>query len=145
MTSATFSPPSPLNLRVRKVPQRSQPSPAPLGVGHHPCWVPVCLPSAANEPGIKYPLVPSAGVCHLSPARTATGKNKTQTHHSRISLLESSCHDLCMLIPWQFLQVTEDRIQQRGKHHKTSILIYSTVYLESTEFIFLKSEASFPT
>ena len=105
-----FLPPSPLNLRVRKVPQGSQPSPTPPGGGHHPCWVPVPLPAAANEPVIKYPLVSSSGVCHLSPARTATGKNKNQTHHSRISLLESTCHDMCMLIPWQFLQVIGDGV-----------------------------------
>lgn len=140
-----FSPPSPLNLSLRKVPQGSQPPPTPLGGGHHPCWVPVSLPAAANKPFIKYPLVPSAGVCHLSPARTVTGKYKNQTHHSRISLLESTCHNMCMLLPLQFLQVIEDSVWQRGKCHKTSILIYSTVYLEGTEFIFLKSEASFPT
>lgn len=52
---------------------------------------------------------------------------------------------MCMLLPLQFLQVIEDSVWQRGKCHKTSILIYSTVYLEGTEFIFLKSEASFPT
>lgn len=130
-------------------PEKSSPgqpaTPNSPGGRTHPCWVPEPLPAAANEPFIKYPLVPSAGVCHLSPARTVTGKYKNQTHHSRISLLESTCHNMCMLRPLQFLQVIEDSVQQRGKCHKTSILIYSTVYLESTEFIFLKSEASFPT
>lgn len=71
-------------------------------------------------------------------------QNKNQIDHPRISLLESTCHNMCIIIPLQFLQVTEDSDQAGEKKNatNTSKMIYYIAYFERAEFVFFKSEGS---